>query len=60
MSKADDFAEWVDRLFEPPEAEYVPGWCEECDREVSIATEYRPFGMAESCEEHWPLSTLRG
>jgi len=59
MSKADDLREWVDRLFEPPETEYVPGWCQECDQEVSIATGYRPFGMAETCGEHWPLSELR-
>lgn len=55
MSKADDFREWVDRVFEPPEADYVIGRCKECGEEVWISTAHRPHGMAESCNEHWPL-----
>lgn len=54
-SKAEQFAALADGLLGPPEADHVPGWCSECDQQVRIDTGLRPFGMAESCEEHLPL-----
>lgn len=56
MSKADQLAKWVRRAFDPPEADFVTGRCQECGGVVWIATLRRPHGMARSCEEHWPLS----
>lgn len=55
---ADDLLDLADELLGEPDYDYVPGWCKECDQEVTISTDERPFGMAESCDEHWPLSEV--
>lgn len=54
--KGKEFGDWIDRAFQPPEAGHVVGWCGECEEQVWIATDRRPFGMARTCEDHWPLS----
>lgn len=54
-SKASQLLAFAEENLGPPEADHLPGWCKECDTEVRIDTGLRPFGMAESCEEHLPL-----
>lgn len=58
MTKADDFQELVGELLSEPDYDYSPGWCKECDQQVTISMDERPYGMAQTCEEHWPLSEL--
>lgn len=55
-SKAEQLLDSAEEnVFTPPEYDHSPGWCKECDEEVVIDMGLRPWGMAESCEDHLPL-----
>lgn len=56
QSKQEAYREFLEQRAFTPKSRFMVGVCKECDKEVWIDTDLRPFGMAEQCEEHEPLS----